>query len=81
MKNLLILFCTFFVLSVFANGMNISFKELKTHETYGFELSAFNTMNYSEFVNDQFISAFFEHHFQGLFLCPPINKGLIQQLS
>ena len=37
------------------------------NETYGFELSAFNTMNYSEFVNDQFISIFFEHHFQGFF--------------
>ena len=34
MKNLLLLFCTFFVLSVFANGMNVSFKELKTnHDT------------------------------------------------
>ena len=33
MKNLLLLFCTFFVLSIFANGMNVSFEELKTHET------------------------------------------------
>ena len=34
MKNLLLLFCTFFVLSVFANGINVSFKELKTnHDT------------------------------------------------
>ena len=34
MKNLLLLFCTFFVLSIFANGMNISFEKLKTsHDT------------------------------------------------
>ncbi len=38
------------------------------NETYGYELSAFNTMNYSEFVNDQYITAMFEHHFQGFFL-------------
>ncbi len=39
--------------------------------------TAFNTMNYLEFVNDQYISLMFEHHFEGiLFNRVPLVKKL-----
>jgi len=44
---------------------------LKIHpgnETYWFDESAFNLMNYYEFVSDQYISFNYTHHFVGLFL-------------
>jgi len=43
---------------------------LKLHEgneTYFFDESAFNLMNYYEFVSDKYISAFYTHHFDGYF--------------
>lgn len=44
---------------------------LKIHEgneTYYFDEYAFNMMNYYEFVSDKYISAYYSHHFIGLFL-------------
>lgn len=38
------------------------------NETYAFDRFAFNMMNYYEFASDQYVSVFFEHHFQGFFL-------------
>lgn len=40
----------------------------KGNETYSFDYSSFNMMNYYEFVSDQYVSLFIEHHFQGTFL-------------
>ncbi|MEI6123283.1 MAG: DUF5686 family protein [Bacteroidota bacterium] len=42
---------------------------LKIHEgneTYIWDEGAFNTMNYYEFVSDQYLSLFYTHHFDGL---------------
>lgn len=44
---------------------------LKLHEgneTYAFDKYAYNMMNYYEFVSDAYVSAYAEHHFNGLFL-------------
>lgn len=38
------------------------------NETYWFDESAFNLMNYYEFVSDKYISGYYTHHFSGLFL-------------
>ncbi len=38
------------------------------NETYAFDLSSFNMMNYYEFASDKYISLHLEHHFGGLFL-------------
>jgi hypothetical protein len=40
----------------------------KGNETYSFDYSSFNMMNYYEFASDQYASLFLEHHFQGKFL-------------
>lgn len=40
----------------------------KGNETYSFDYSSFNMMNYYEFASDQYVSLFLEHHFQGVFL-------------
>ncbi len=43
---------------------------LKIHEgneTYIWDESSFNTMNYYEFISDQYLSVFYTHHFDGLF--------------
>ena len=52
---------------------------LKIHEgneTYIWDEYAFNTMNYYEFVSDQYISLYYTHHFDGFFLnkIPLIRK-------
>ena len=42
---------------------------LKLHEgneTYFFDESAFNMMNYYEFVSDKYLSVYYTHHFNGL---------------
>ncbi len=42
---------------------------LKIHEgneTYFFDETAFNMMNYYEFVSDKYLSVFYTHHFNGL---------------
>lgn len=44
---------------------------LKLHEgneTYFFDATSFNTMNYFEFVSDQWLSVYYTHRFDGLFL-------------
>jgi len=44
---------------------------LKIHpgnETYVFDESAFNLMNYYEFVSDQYVTFYYTHHFVGTFL-------------
>ncbi len=38
------------------------------NETYAFDRYAFNLMNYYEFASDQYVSLYYEHHFQGFFL-------------
>jgi len=38
------------------------------NETFIFDELAFNLMNYFEFVSDEYISAYYTHHFDGLFL-------------
>ena len=38
------------------------------NETYYYDETAFNTMNYVEFVSDQYAAVFLTHHFDGLFL-------------
>lgn len=38
------------------------------NETFAFDASSFNMMNYYEFVSDRYASLFAEHHFEGLFL-------------
>ncbi|HRY32374.1 MAG TPA: DUF5686 family protein [Bacteroidales bacterium] len=50
---------------------DIPFPLLKLHEgneTYSFDEYAFNSMNYYEFVSDRYLSAYYTHHFEGLFL-------------
>lgn len=37
-------------------------------ETFIFDEFAFNLMNYSEFVSDEYVSLYYTHHFDGLFL-------------
>lgn len=44
---------------------------LKIHEgneTYSFDEYSFNMMNYYEFISDKYFSAYYTHHFLGLFL-------------
>lgn len=38
------------------------------NETYAFDQYSFNTMNYFEFASDKWISLYYTHHFDGLFL-------------
>ena len=48
------------------------------NETYFFADDAYNLMNYYEFVSDQYISLFWEHHFEGiLFNKIPLLKKLM----
>jgi len=50
---------------------DVPFPLLKIHEgneTYAYDVYAFNLMNYQEFISDEYVSLFLEHHFQGFFL-------------
>ncbi|MBE0640719.1 MAG: carboxypeptidase-like regulatory domain-containing protein, partial [Bacteroidales bacterium] len=38
------------------------------NETYSFDEYSFNMMNYYEFISDKYFSAYYTHHFLGLFL-------------
>lgn len=38
------------------------------NESYTYDISAFNLMNYYEFVSDEYVSVSITHHFNGLFL-------------
>jgi hypothetical protein len=49
---------------------NAPYPFIKIHEgnqTFFFDEKAFNMMNYFEFVNDQWASIYYTHHFDGLF--------------
>lgn len=49
----------------------IPYPLLKLHEgneTFVFDEYSFNTMNYYEFVSDQYLGFYYTHHFNGLFL-------------
>ncbi|MEZ5083875.1 MAG: DUF5686 family protein [Bacteroidales bacterium] len=49
----------------------LPFPLLRLHpgnETFIFDEYAFNLMNYFEFVSDEYVSVFYTHHFDGLFL-------------
>jgi len=49
----------------------VPFPLLKLHEgneSFSFDEYAFNNMNYYEFVSDRYLSAYYTHHFEGLFL-------------
>jgi hypothetical protein len=50
---------------------NVPFPLLKIHEgneTYAYDVFAFNLMDYQEFISNEYVSLFLEHHFQGFFL-------------
>jgi hypothetical protein len=50
---------------------DVPYPLLKLHEgneTYAYDPLSFNMMNYYEFVSDEYLSLFAEHHFQGFFL-------------
>lgn len=50
---------------------NLPYPFLKLHEgneTYFFDETSFNTMNYFEFVSDRWVSVYYTHRFDGLFL-------------
>jgi len=50
---------------------NVPFPLLKIHEgneTYAYDIYGFNLMNYQEFISNEYVSLFLEHHFQGFFL-------------
>ena len=38
------------------------------NETFMFDESAFNLMNYFEFISDRYVSLYYTHHFEGFFL-------------
>lgn len=38
------------------------------NETYGYDINAFNMMNFLEFVSDEYVSGSITHHFEGFFL-------------
>ena len=49
----------------------VPYPMMKIHpgnETYVFDETAFNLMNYYEFVSDQYVSFYYTHHFVGFFL-------------
>ncbi|MBK7173329.1 MAG: carboxypeptidase-like regulatory domain-containing protein [Bacteroidales bacterium] len=55
------------------------FPLMKIHsgnETFWYDESAFNLMNYYEFVSDEYVNFLFTHHFEGFFLnrIPAIRK-------
>lgn len=50
---------------------NIPYPLMEVHagnETYGYDINAFNMMNFLEFVSDEYVSASITHHFDGFFL-------------
>jgi hypothetical protein len=57
----------------------LPFPLMKIHsgnETFWYDESAFNLMNYYEFVSDEYVNFLFTHHFEGFFLnrIPAIRK-------
>lgn len=50
----------------------------RANQTYAYQLRSYNLMNFLEFISDQYISVFAEHHFYGFIL----NKiPLVKQLK
>jgi hypothetical protein len=39
----------------------------RANQSYSYQLLSFNLMNYLEFVSDQYVSAYFDHYFNGFF--------------
>lgn len=52
------------------------------NETYFYANNVFNQMNYFEFVSDQYVEAYWQHHFNGLFLnrVPLIKKFNLREV-
>jgi hypothetical protein len=52
------------------------------NETYFFSDDAYNLMNYYEFASDQYISVFWEHHFEGVFFnkVPLFKKLMLREV-
>jgi len=49
----------------------------RANQTYSYQLLSYNMMNFLEFVNDQYVSFFVEHHFNGFILNKiPLMKNL-----
>lgn len=51
-------------------GGGVPFPLLSVHranQTYSYQLLSYNLMNFLEFVSDQYVSLFAEHHFNGFF--------------
>ncbi len=49
----------------------------RANQTYSYQLYSYNMMNFLEFVNDEFVSLFVEHHFNGfIFNKIPLIKKL-----
>lgn len=60
-------------------GSNIPYPLMFVHranQTYSYQLHSYNMMNFLEFVSDEYISIFAEHHFYGFFFnkIPLIKK-------
>ncbi len=53
---------------VFGNAPYPFLEIHRGNETFYYDDNAFNTMNFFEFVSDQYASAFLTHHFDGFFL-------------
>jgi hypothetical protein len=52
------------------------------NETYFFSDDAYNLMNYYEFASDQYVSVFWEHHFEGVFFnkVPLFKKLMLREV-
>jgi len=60
-----------YVLEAGKIGGDVAFPFLEIHrgnETFFFDKFAFNTMNYFEFLSDEYVQVMAEHHFNGFFL-------------
>jgi hypothetical protein len=60
-----------YIIEVGKTWGKLPFPFLELHpgnETFFFDEYAFNLMNYGEFVSDEFLSIYYTHHFDGLFL-------------
>jgi hypothetical protein len=64
----------------------VPFPLLTTHranQTYGYQLNAYNLMNFLEFVSDQYYAANFDVHFNGFFLnkIPLVKKLKLREVA
>ncbi len=52
-------------------GKSVPYTNLFIHrgnQTYSYQLRSYNLMNFMEFVSDEYVSLYFEHHFNGFLL-------------